>query len=299
MPVPLKGVSMVQRYSTGAGEIERQAEAVIALDGFFESLRVPLLAGRPFTTEDQTRPVVIVDQRLAEEVWRGRSALGQRLVLISPLGRRPVEVIGVAGHVQTQGLRNAGPPQIWMTYASKSYTSLDLVVRGANPAGFIGPVKEAVQRLGAGRPVHDVRLLGGYAEAASADTRFALFVLGALAVLALTLTVIGVYAVVAYATAQRTREIAVRLALGADTNRIVSLVMRQGAWWVAIGLAAGLAGARLLTGYVSDLLFKVTPHDLMTFACVAAGLSAVALAATAVPALRAVRIDPMLSLKGE
>ena len=145
-----------------------------------------------------------------------------------------------------------------MTYALKSYSGLDIVVRGSNPASFIGPVKEAVQRLGAGRPVHDVRLLREYVADASADTRFALFVLGAFAVLALVLSVIGVYAVVAYATARRTREIAVRLALGADSARIVSLVMRQGAVWIAAGLLAGLVGARLLTGYVVGLLFKVT-----------------------------------------
>jgi putative ABC transport system permease protein len=212
---------------------------------------------------------------------------------------RWVEVIGVAGHVQSQGLRAPGLPQIWMTYGSKSYSGLDIVIRGENPASFIGPVKEAAQRLGAGRPVHDVRLLREYVSAASADTRFALFVLGAFAVLALILSVIGVYAVVAYATARRTREIAVRLALGADTSRIVSLVVRQGAVWITAGLVAGLIGARLLTGYVSGLLFAVRDTDLLTFASVAFGLTLVAFVATAMPALRASRIDPMLALKAE
>ena len=117
--------------------------------------------------------------------------------------------------------------------------------------------------------------------------------------LALVLTAIGVYAVVAYATARRTREIAVRLALGADSGRIVSLVMRQGAVWIAAGLLVGIAGARLLTGYLAGLLFQVTQHDALTFGCVAAALTTVALAATAIPALRAARIDPMLSLKAE
>jgi putative ABC transport system permease protein len=210
-----------------------------------------------------------------------------------------VEVVGVARHAQTQGLRRSGLPQIWVTYASRGYSGLDLVVRGDNPASFIGPVKEAVQRLGAGRPVSDVRLLADYVTDASADTRFALFVLGAFAILALVLTVLGVYAVVAYATARRTREIAVRLALGADPWRIVSLIVRQGAVWIAAGLLAGMIGARLLTGYLAGLLFRVTQHDALTFACVAAGLTTVALAATAIPALRAARIDPMLSLKAE
>jgi len=300
LPVPLNGTSLVQRYSTAPGEPDRQAEAAIALGGYLEALRVPLVAGRYFTMADDMQPVAIVDQRLAAEAWGDRSPLGQHLALLSPVGPpRRVEIIGVTAHVQTQGLRTPGLPQIWMTYGSKSYSDLDLVVRGSNPAGFIAPVKEAVQRLGAGRPVHDVRLLSDYVAAASADTRFALFVLGAFALFAVTLTIIGVYAVVAYATAQRRREIALRLALGADRRRIVSLVVRQGAFWVVGGLIAGVVGARLLTGYLAGLLFKVTENDVTTFAGVAVGLTAIALVATAIPAVRAARIDPMLSLKAE
>jgi predicted permease len=300
MPVPLKGITMVQRFAKNIAEPERQAEAVIAFDGYLEALRVPVVAGRTFTTADETQPVVIVDERLARDTWPNQSAIGQRLALMSNIsGPRWVEVIGVAGHVQSQGLRAPGLPQIWMTYASKSYTDLDIVIRGENPASFIGPVKEAAQRLGAGRPVHDVRLLREYVSGASADTRFAVFVLGAFAVLALILSIIGVYAVVAYATARRTREIAVRLALGADSARIVSLVMRQGAVWIGAGLLTGIIGARLLTGQVAGLLFKVTQNDVVTFAGVAMGLTAIALLATAIPALRASRIDPMLALKAE
>ena len=94
-----------------------------------------------------------MDERLARDAWPNQSAVGQRLALMSNIAQpRWVEVIGVAGHVQSQGLRAPGLPQIWMTYASKSYSGLDIVIRGENPAAFIGPVKEAVQRLGAGRP---------------------------------------------------------------------------------------------------------------------------------------------------
>ena len=272
---------------------------MIALAGYLEALRVPLVDGRSFTAADDRQRVVIVDERLAQELWPGRSAIGQKFALLSAFAPVWVEVVGVARHAQTQGLRSSGLSQIWMTYASKAYSGLDIVVRGDNPASFTGPVKEAVQRLGAGRPVSDVRLLAGYVTDASADTRFALFVLGAFALLAVVLTVIGVYAVVAYATARRTREIAVRLALGADPSRIVSLVMRQGAVWIAAGLVTGVVGARLLTGYLAGLLFRVTEHDVVTFACVAGGLTTVALVATAIPALRAARVDPMRSLKAE
>ena len=160
-------------------------------------------------------------------------------------------------------------------------------------------VAAAVQRLGPGRPVRDIRLLDDYVADASADTRFALFVLGAFAVLAVLLTAIGVYGVVAYATARRTREIALRLALGADARRIVALVVRDGAWWTVAGLLAGAAIARALTKYLETLLFNVTPGDVLTFATVGALLGAVAFVASAVPALRAVRVDPMVALRSE
>lgn len=300
MPVPLKGVSLVQHFAADSDGTERQAEVVIALAGYLETLRVPLVAGRYFTSVDDNQPVAIVDERIARQAWPGQSAIGQRLSLLSPIGKpRPVQVVGVAAHTQMQSLRSAGSPQIWVTYASKAYSGLDIVVRAPNPTALIEPVKEAVRQLGAGRPVHDVRLLSDYVTAASADTRFALFVLGAFAIFAVALTIIGVYAVVAYATVRRTREIAVRLALGGDARHIVTLVMRQGAPWIAGGLIAGIAGARVLTRYVSGLLFKVTEADVLTFASVALGLATVAVVATVIPALRAVRIDPMLSLRSE
>jgi predicted permease len=299
LPVPLKGISMVQRFSTGPGEPERQAEAIIAFAGYVDTLRVPLVAGRYFTRDDDNRPVAMIDERLAADVWPGHSPIGQRLLLSSASGGRPVEVIGVLSHIQSQGLRSAGLPQVWMTYASKAYSSLDIVIRGANPASFIAPVKETVQRLGAGRPVHDVRLLKEYVTDASADTRFALFVLGASGGFAMLLSALGLYAVIAYATARRTREIAIRLALGADAQRILRLVLRQGTVSVAAGIVVGIAGARIFARYLSTLLFEVTEADVITFAAVSALLAAVALAAMTMPALRAIRIDPTVALKAE
>jgi putative ABC transport system permease protein len=299
-PAPLRGINMVQRFATSLSDRERQAEAVITMGGYLETLGLAIVAGRPLTRADDTQPVIVIDERIAREAWPDQPAVGQRLALFSNIAPpRWAEVVGVARHAQTQGLRAPGLPQIWMTYELKSYAGLDLVVRGANPASLAKPVKDVVQRLGAGRPVSDVRLLSDRVADASGDTRFALFVLGAFAVMALVLSIVGIYAVVAYVTMRRRREIAVRLALGADTPRIVSLVMRQGAVWICGGLLAGIAAARFLTGFVSGLLFRVTSTDVATFASVAAGLAAMAFLATAIPALRASRIDPMLSLRAE
>ncbi|HEV3139847.1 MAG TPA: ADOP family duplicated permease [Vicinamibacterales bacterium] len=297
--VPLDGDPIVQRFARGPNDPERQADGVVALAGYLETLRVPLAAGRYFAPADDQRFVVIVDEMLAADLWPGRSPVGEQMIL-SP-SRRPqrVEVVGVVPHVQLRGPRTRGLPQIWMSYAANPYSDLNIVVRAANPMAFAGAVKQAVADLKPGRPVHDVRLLSDYVDDASADTRFALYVLGLFAVIAVVLTAIGVYGVVAYATARRAREIAVRLALGADRRQIVALVLREGAVWTVAGIAIGLACARLLTRLLSTLLFHVGPDDPVTFAGVAALLAAVALVASAIPAIRAVRIDPMLSLRSE
>jgi predicted permease len=298
--VPLSGGPITQRYATGPGAPERPADAVIALAGFLETLRVPLLEGRYFTREDDLRPVAIVDRQLAAETWPNQSPIGRRLLLPNPYAPAVwLEVVGVVEHVQLDGLRSRALPELFVTYATRQYSGLNVVARGPNPAALIPAVEAAVQNLGPGRPVHDVRLIEDYVADASADTRFALFVLGAFAALAVVLTAIGVYGVVAYATARRTREIAVRLALGASPHGLVGLVVRDGAVWTIVGLAAGLAGAAVLTRYLNALLFKVGPHDAATFLAVGMLLAVVAIAASVVPALRAIRVDPMLALRSE
>jgi putative ABC transport system permease protein len=301
LPVPLAGPPLTQRVSLEASQPEHPTEGAIALAGLLETLRVRLVAGRFFAAADDNRPVVIIDQRLAAELWPdgSQAAVGRRALFKTAIGQQWVEVIGVVSHVQMRGLRGGDLPQIWMTYGTRSYAALNLVVRGANPSALVEPVRQAIQRLGPGRPVHDIRLLEDYVADASADTRFALFVLGAFAIVALVLSALGVYGVVAYVTARRTREIAVRMALGADARGIVGLVVREGMAWTIAGLAAGLTGGLALTRYLDSLLFHVGATDPLTFAAVAAVLASVAAAATALPAIRAVRIDPMLSLRSE
>jgi putative ABC transport system permease protein len=299
-PVPMTGVSMSQRVSLGPETPERQIEGFIAFAGYLEALGVPLLAGRSFARADDSQPLVVVDDRLARDLWPGESAIGRRLLVVNTVGPpRWTEVVGVVAHVQSQGLRGPGSPQVWMTYAVRSYAQLNLVVRAADPMAAVAPVARAVQQLGAGRPIRDVRLLDDYVSDASADTRFALFVLGVLSALALILAAVGVYGVVAYATARRTREIAVRLALGADGRRIVGLVIRDGLGWTAAGISAGVLGALALSRYVSSLLFHVGERDPVTYLSVAMLLVVIAVVATAIPAARAVQVDPMLALRSE
>jgi predicted permease len=302
LPVPLSSQPLTQRVAAGAAAPELPADGAIAFAGFLESLHVPLVAGRSFVESDDNRPVAIVDERLAAELWPGtmaRETTGRRLLFKTAIGEQWDEVVGVVRHVQMRGLRDTDLPQIWMTYGTRSYAALSLVIRAAQPEALVDPVRKTVQRLGAGRPVHDIRLLDDYVADASADTRFALFVLGAFAVIAVVLSGLGVYGVVSYATSRRTREIAVRIALGAEPGGVVRLVLREGIWWTAAGLGAGIVGAFVLTRYLGSLLFQVGAADPVTFVAVSSALAAVALAATVIPAVRAVRVDPMRALKSE
>jgi predicted permease len=299
-PVPLSGAGMPQRVSLGPAMRERELDGFVAFAGCLEALDVPLIAGRYFARGDHDRPVVIVDERLARELWPGASAVGQRLLIVKSVAKPQwTEVVGVVAHVQARSPRDAGRPQVWMTYGVRSYAQLNLVVRAADPSAAVTPTISTVQQLGAGRPVRGIRLLEDYVSEASADTRFALFVMGILAVLAVVLAAVGVYAVVAYAMSRRRREMAVRLALGASRIRLVALVLGEGLTWTFAGLAAGLAGAAALSRYLESLLFRVGPYDAATFTAVATLLTVVALTASAVPALRAARVDPMLALRAE
>lgn len=304
LPIPLSTTRLTQRYARDENAPEQIATGLIALPGFLETLKVDVRAGRSFVASDNApgRSVVLIDERLASSLWPGQTAVGQRLLLGAATTRREwAEVIGVVAHVQLHDLRGSDQrPQIWSTYGARPYYGLSVAARTAgDPRALAGSIRQAIERLGPRRPVIDVQPLDDYVADASADTRFALFVLAVFAVTAVVLTGIGVYGVVAYATARRTREIAVRRALGADARGIVALVLREGAVWTAAGITAGVAGALGLSRYLSTLLFNVGTRDPLTFAAVAALLALVALVATAVPAIRAVRVDPMLALRTE
>jgi putative ABC transport system permease protein len=299
-PAPMTGVSMVQPFKAAPDSPQRAADGVVAFAGFLEALQVPLVEGRYFTSEDEDRPVIIVDALLAGELWPGRSAIGQTLLVVNTFrGPEPRAIVGVVRHVQSQGLRATGMPQIWMTYGTRAPAQLNAVVRAADPLAVVPQIRQTSQQLGSGRPIRDVELLSTLVDSASADTRFAVFVLGVFGALALLLTAIGVYGMVAHAMVRRTREIAIRIAIGADSAQVVRIAVGETAAWTAIGLIIGLGGAFVLTRYLSTLLFQIEATDALTFAMVAALLAVIALVAAALPAVRAARIDPMLAMRAE
>jgi predicted lysophospholipase L1 biosynthesis ABC-type transport system permease subunit len=259
---------------------------------------IPLRAGRDISDDDiiHRRRVAIVDERLAAQLWQG-DAIGKRLSV--EYSKQPLEVIGVAGHIRARDIRDSGTLMIYVP--SHVYEiEQTLIVKTRAPISTIGPaIKQAVEALGPGRPVFDIRPMDDIVEASIDNTRFTMLVLSVFAIASLALAGVGLYGTLAYLTSQRTQEFGVRLALGASGASILRLVMREGCLLTGLGAALGLAGGIAVTRTLRGLLYGVTPLDGVTIASVIALVAVVALGAVGWPAWRAARVDPATALRAE
>jgi putative ABC transport system permease protein len=299
-PPPLAPVQTTQRVWRSE---DREPTPAIGMQqsimpGYFGVMGIPLRAGRDISDDDirHRRRVVVVDERLAALWWNGE-AVGKQLGVGQ--ARQPLEVVGVAGQIRAREIRDAGTPTIYVP--SHVYEiEQTLVVRTRAPLRTIGPaIKQAVEALGPGRPVFDIRMLDDIVGASIDNTRFTMLVLSAFAVASLVLAGVGLYGTLAYLTSQRTQEFGVRLALGASAASILRLVIREGCLLAGLGAALGLAGAIAVTRALRGLLYGVTPLDGLTIASVVALVAAVALVAVGRPAWRAARVDPATALRAE
>ena len=303
-PLPLSGLRWSDQYVAGAVDAGRRAyaELRLATPDLFETLRTRILEGRSFGPSDP-RHVVVVSRRLAERAWPGQSAVG-RSVLASPWGGapEPFQVVGVVEDVRFQALRE--PPGETLYFDSRGWSwtdwEIDVVARATgDPRALIAPIRAEIARLDALVPMAEVRMMGEYLAADMAANRFALFLMGAFAAVALLLALVGLYGVVSCVVAERTREIGIRLAVGATRARIVGLVVGEGARVALCGTLLGVAGALASSRLLSSLLYGVTPGEPLVLAAVAACLVLVALAASYLPARRAAALDPVLTLRAE
>jgi predicted permease len=268
------------------------------MPGYLGVMGIPLRGGRDISDDDirQRRQVVVIDERLARLLWDG-NAVGKQLGVGSAKG--PLEVVGVAGPVRARSIRDPETPMIYVP--SHVYEiEQTLVLRTRVPLSTIAPeIKKAVEALGPGRPVFDIRPMKDIVEASIDTTRFTMLVLSGFAIAALVLAGIGLYGTLAYLTAQRTQEFGVRLALGASAGSILRLVISEGCLLTVTGAAAGLAGAIALARTMRGLLYGVSPIDGVTIATVLALVATVALVAVARPAWRAAQVDPTTALRAD
>jgi putative ABC transport system permease protein len=285
----------------GPGAV-RDAALFTTSPGYFETLRIPLLRGRFYDASDRpgTETVAVVSQAAAERYWKGGDPLGTRITLDDPRDpeARWLTVVGVAGDVLHQRLNEPAYPQIYIPFGQAPVRSMVLAVRTAgDPASLVPAVRRALADRDRDLPLADVSTLEERRAVSLARPRVNATVLGGFALAALVLAAVGIYGVVAYGVVQRTRELGIRMALGAGGSALLRMVIREGMAPVLGGMAVGLVGALAAGRLLRSLLFGVGAGDPVTLLLVTCFLVGVALAAMYLPARRAAGSDPMVALR--
>jgi putative ABC transport system permease protein len=282
---------------------EDGAYFIAATPGYFKALRTPVLQGRAFDRRDAAgaAPVVVISRALANQLFPNQDAVGRRLKLVNP-EQSPEwrTIVGVAGDVKYQGLAEEPQPTIYTPFAQTPFLWLYVMVRvPGNHEPLMRGLRAIAPAVHPSLTAANVRPMTDVLSVSVAEPRFNMVLVSAFAVLALLLSAVGIYGVIAYSVAQRTHEIGVRMALGAERRDVLRLVATEGLGIAAAGVAVGLAGGALLTRVMAGLLFGVAPRDPLTFAVGGTVLLAVAMLASYVPARRATRVEPVTALRTE
>jgi predicted permease len=285
-------------------ESERNPIADIAvIDAqYFPTMEVPLIRGRNFTSLDtyKTQPVAVIDQTLAGQYWPGENPLGQQLKFGFGRGLQGVTIVGVVGDIKSDGFEAPSVPHIYVALGQFAPVNAVVFLRSKGDVQHLGEaVRHEVESVDPNVPVHSISSMDQIIARSVANRRFALELLGAFAAGALLLAAIGIYGVMSYSFSQRTHEVGIRVALGAQRLDILRMALGEGMRIVAIGLASGLVGAAILTRFFRSMLFNIAPADPSTYLSVSAILAGVALFACYIPARRATRVDPLAALRGE
>lgn len=285
-----------------SGTSEPAAPVIFVSSGYFSALGVPLLAGRNFTETDRagSTPVVIINETLARRYFPNQSPIGRRIKIGGP--ERPqnawMEIVGVAGDVRYGGLDVAPEPAFYQHYLQVPWSFTYVVLRSSSdPRPLADSIRNAVWSLDKDLPVANIKTMEELLSESVARPRFRTFAFLVLGSLALMLAMTGIYGVMSYLVTQRTREIGIRVALGAQRRSVLSLIIRQGMILAIIGVVIGLCAALALTRLMTTLLYGVEPTDPLTFSAITLLLLAVSLAACWVPARRATKVDPLVALK--
>jgi predicted permease len=268
---------------------------------WFSAMRIPLKQGRIYGTADRkgTPKVVVINEAAARRFWPNGDALGKRVGVGQGGFGDGAEVIGVVGDVR-QFVDSEPKPDVFISYLQSPRPGLMLFVKTTgDPAGLAPDVRRALREIAPRYPVYDIKTMTARAAAGTAPSRFSAALLAIFAATALSLAAIGIYGVMSLAVSARTREIGVRIALGADRARVQRLVVADGAWLVATGIVLGIAGALAATRVMGSLLFDLAPTDPPTYIAIVVILGASALAASWLPARRASRVDPVSALRAD
>jgi len=274
-----------------------------ATAGYFSTMGITMLEGRFFDDHDTetSAPVAIIDQSMAQLYWPRESAIGKRIKLGDLTSNTPwMTIVGVVGHVHYRTLEAKSRVEAYWPATQLPYQAMDLVIRTSRePKSLAAVIEREVHALDADQPVYHVRTMEEWMADSVARRRLALILLAIFSGLALALAAVGIYGTTSFAVTQQTREIGVRRALGAQRGDVFRLVLVEGVSAVAIGAAAGIVGALVITQFIRQALFDVSAADPVTYAAVLAVLALVALVAAWLPAWRATKVEPLVALRYE
>jgi len=308
-PLPLSNSNVSSRFLVEGAPFVPLADRPYAgvrvvTPDYFQTMNIPKLKGRSFTGQDRenTPNVIIVNEALASRYWPNQDAVGKRLGFFEedPGKQEWREIVGVVGNVRHKALETEVMPEAYFPYQQVPENFMNLVVRTASdPASMVPTIRSQVLSVDKDQPVSDIMTMEQRLARSVASKRFVMFLLGAFSILALGLSAVGIYGVMAYLVTQRTQEIGVRMALGAQKRDVLKLVVLKGMALAVIGTAIGLGASLALTRLMRSLLFEVTPTDWLTFVTASTVLLTVALLASYIPARRATKLDPLIALRYE
>jgi putative ABC transport system permease protein len=274
----------------------------VADAGYFQSMGIPLLRGRNFSDPEHREPrsVILINEALARKHFPGEDPIGRRLDVAMFETPKFAEIIGVVGNVRYDSLIDEAPPAVYFPLPDLAYPFMSLVIRtDGDPAALAPSVQREIRAVDPNQPVSNVRTMGQVMSEWVSRSRFNTLLLGLFAALATLLSAVGIFGVMNYSVALRTREIGLRLAVGAQPRQVLMLILKQGLLLTIVGVVLGLAAAFALTRLLSGLLFGVAAVDVTTFTTISLLLVIVSLLACYLPARRAMRIDPLSALRYE
>ncbi|HWK11908.1 MAG TPA: FtsX-like permease family protein, partial [Vicinamibacterales bacterium] len=269
---------------------------------YFEVMGIPLLKGRPFTSADtpKSTQVVIINETMAKKFWPTEDPIGQKLSFGAGAANEN-EIVGVVGDTRSASLATAPVSESFYPLSQFPQATMAIVVHTelSDPASLIPAIRQRIASVDADLPLVRARTMETVVAASAGTTRLTSVLTSVFGGLAGLLAALGIYSLIAYSVAQRTRELGIRVALGADRRAVLRLIVGEGLLLACIGIAIGLAGARLLTGTLQTMLFEVSPLDPAVIAMTCAAITLITMAASYVPARRAIRVDPVHALRAE
>jgi predicted permease len=304
---PLAGGSTHSELTVDGKEILTDEDFPIAAyrvvtPGFFEALDIRLQKGRVFTAEEYWRPtrgVAVITETLARQIWPGEDPIGKRIAIGRNNYERFRTVVGVVEDIRDDRLQADPGPLVFLPYTGGAEWMTIMIATEADPAGLLPAIRREIWAVDEDVPLANIASLEEYVSNAVARPRLNMQFMGLFAAAALLLAALGIYGIMAFAVAQRTQEIGVRMALGAEPGRLIRMVLGQATRLTSLGIGLGLLGALWLTRFLKALLYETNPVDGPAYAAAAIILAAVALLAALIPALRATRVDPVVALKTE